>query len=84
VSIYADDVVLFLKPRMEELFLVKEILKIFGTASGLVTNVRKCSITPIQCEEQDMIVVQDSMPCNVVEFPCKYLGVAFVDKEAIH
>jgi hypothetical protein len=81
VSIYADDVVLFLKPRMEELFLVKEILKIFETASGLVTNVRKCSITPIQCEEQDMIGVQDSMPCNMVEFPCKYLGLPLSTKK---
>jgi hypothetical protein len=80
VSIYADDVVLFLKPCMEELFLVKEILKIFGTASGLVMNVRKCSITPIQCEEQDM-EVQDSMPCNVVEFPCKYLGLPLSSKK---
>jgi hypothetical protein len=81
VSIYVNDVVLFLKPHMEELFLVKEILKIYGTASGLVTNVRKRSITPIQWEEQDMIVVQDSMTCNVVEFSCKYLGLPLSTKK---
>jgi hypothetical protein len=74
VSLYVDDVMLFLQPRMEEFLLIKEILQVFGATSGLVTNVRKCSVTPIQCKEEDMTVVQDAMPCNVVEFPCKHLG----------
>jgi hypothetical protein len=42
VSLYIDDVVMFLQPHRDELSLVKEILKIFGVASGLVTNIRKC------------------------------------------
>jgi hypothetical protein len=81
VSIYVDDVILFLQSRMEELYLVKEILKIFGAALGLVTNVRKCSIPPIQCEEQDMIMVHGSMLCNMVEFPCKYLSLPMSTKK---
>jgi hypothetical protein len=47
----------------------------FGVASGLVTNFGKCSITPIACEEQDVAVIQEHFPCNVVQFPCKYLGL---------
>lgn len=43
VSLYAENVVLFLQP-MEELFLTKEILRIFRVASGLVTNISKCSM----------------------------------------
>lgn len=74
-SLYADDVVLFLQPRMEDLSLVKEILRIFGVASGLVTNITKCSVTPLQCGEQEMAVVQQVLSCNVVQFPCKYLGL---------
>jgi hypothetical protein len=73
--LYADDVVMFLQPHRDELSLVKEILKIFGAASGLVTNIRKSSVTPIQCQDQDMEVVQTTLSCSMVEFPCKYLGL---------
>jgi hypothetical protein len=47
VSIYADDVVMFLQPHRDEMAMVRVSLKIFGAASGLVTNIRKSSITPI-------------------------------------
>ena len=40
---------LFLQPEENELNLVKEILRIFCEASGLITNIGKCSMTPIQC-----------------------------------
>lgn len=37
LSLYADDVVLFLRPRVEELTLVKELLRVFGVASDVET-----------------------------------------------
>lgn len=49
VSLYADDVALFLKPSRSEVLVVKEILRIFGDASGLVTDINKCSLSPIHC-----------------------------------
>jgi hypothetical protein len=75
VSLYADDVVLFLQPCTDDFFLTKEILRIFGDASGLVTNISKCSMTPIHCEEHDIAVVHNSLPCKVQVFPCRYLGL---------
>ena len=48
ISLYDDDVVMFLQPCTNDMALVKEILKIFGKAPGLVTNICKCSVTPIQ------------------------------------
>jgi hypothetical protein len=30
---------------------------------------------PIRCVEQDLGAAQDLFPCNVVDFPCKYLGL---------
>jgi hypothetical protein len=75
LSLYANDVVMFVQPHRNELLLIKEILRIFGAASGLVTNIQKSSITPIRCQEQDLEVVQDSLPCSMVNFPCKYLGL---------
>jgi hypothetical protein len=55
--------------------LIKEILRIFGAASGLVTKIRRSSVTPIRCQEQDLEVVQNTLPCSVVNFPCRYLGM---------
>lgn len=75
MSLYADDVVLFLGPCTKDLELIKEILRVFGEATGLVTNINKCSVTPIQRQEQDIINVQASLPCKVQDFPCKYLGL---------
>ena len=46
-SLYADDAILLLSPSVDEARDVKFILQLFGDASGLVTNVAKCSITPI-------------------------------------
>jgi hypothetical protein len=49
ISLYVDDVVIFLQSRRDELALTNELLRIFGNATGLVTNISKSSITPIQC-----------------------------------
>jgi hypothetical protein len=50
------------------------ILHLFAGASGLVTNVDKCVITPIHCLPSQVDVVCQVFPCNVQEFPTKYLG----------
>ncbi|WVZ97153.1 LOW QUALITY PROTEIN: hypothetical protein U9M48_042708, partial [Paspalum notatum var. saurae] len=75
VSLYADDVVLFLQRCTDDLILTKETLRGFVEASGLVTNISKCSMTPIHCQEQDIEVVHNSFPCKVQDFPCHYLGL---------
>jgi hypothetical protein len=41
--IYADDVVTFLKPRVDDLKTFVAIVGDFGVASGLRTNLSKCS-----------------------------------------
>ena len=75
VSLYADGVVLFIKPIIEDLELIKGVLQIFGDVSGLKTNILKCSVTPIQCQEMDLAIIQDLLPCEVKNFPCSYLGL---------
>lgn len=54
---------------------IKEILKIFGEASGLRINLSKCSITPVYGADQAMPELQQILGCQVVEFPTKYLGL---------
>jgi hypothetical protein len=47
VSIFADDVVLFLTLFVGVLVIVCELLRVFGKASGLLVNYRKTSATII-------------------------------------
>jgi exonuclease III len=73
ISLYADDVVLFLRPEANDISITMDILSLFGEASGLKTNVQKSSAFPIRCHEEDIQVIQDNLPCEVSEFPCRYL-----------
>jgi mannosylglycoprotein endo-beta-mannosidase len=47
VSLYADDVVIFLKPSVADIDVTLDILRLFGHASGLQTNIQKSSVLPI-------------------------------------
>ena len=47
ISMYADDVALFLRPAANDITLTLDILQLFGEASGLNTNVQKSSVLPI-------------------------------------
>jgi hypothetical protein len=60
LSIYADDVVLFVQPFEEDFQCVKTILDCFGSATGLVSNLQKSSVIPIRCNEQAVQMVQYS------------------------
>lgn len=75
VSLYADDVVLFIRPVISDLELIQDIMHLFGAASGLKMNIQKSSVVPIQCLKEDLAVVQRILPCELIEFSCKYLGL---------
>ena len=75
ISIYADDVVLFLRPAAEEIQVTMDLLQLFGDASGLRNNAQKSSAFPIRCGEADLTILHNLLPCEVSEFPCKYLGI---------
>jgi retron-type reverse transcriptase len=50
VSLYADDVAIFINPSEKEFNVVLEILSDFDEASDLFTNMGKTECFPIQCE----------------------------------
>jgi hypothetical protein len=74
-SLYADDVILFIRPTVQEAIAVKEILTIFGGASGLRTNLNKCSITPIFGAQEALDDIVQILGCQVQQFPLQYLGL---------
>lgn len=48
-SIFADDTIIFFKPRHKNHEVILCILKLFGDASGLHINLQKSTITCIGC-----------------------------------
>ncbi|WVZ78922.1 LOW QUALITY PROTEIN: hypothetical protein U9M48_026563 [Paspalum notatum var. saurae] len=79
ISLYADDVALFIKPSVDEMNLTTQILEVFGEASGLRTNLQKSCVIPIRCEERETIA--STLACSVSEFPCIYLGLPISDRK---
>jgi hypothetical protein len=75
VSLYADDVVVFVRPNVEELAVVKGILGCFGEASGMRVNFQKSAATPIRCSEEVLEAITPSLECPIRDLPCTYLGL---------
>jgi hypothetical protein len=72
---YADDAVIFLKPTNRDADNLKRILANFGYVTGLQTNLRKMSVTPISCDSVDLDAVLANLPLTRASFPIKYLGL---------
>lgn len=75
ISIYADDVALFIRPTRLDLHFVREALYAFGEVSGLRVNYKKSTATIIRGELEDRARVGDLLQCSLTEFPCRYLGL---------
>jgi hypothetical protein len=75
VSIYANDVALFVRPTEVDLRFVTMALKAFSDASGLRVNYHKSSVVLIHGDELDKNRVENLLQCNLGEFLCKYLGL---------
>jgi hypothetical protein len=58
LAVYADDVVLFLAPEATDFLCIKSVLELFAGASGLLTNVSKCLLSPIRCSDEQIAAVQ--------------------------
>jgi hypothetical protein len=74
-SIYADDVVTFLRPRVDDLRTFAGIVGDFGVASGLRTNLNKCLAHLIRCSMDVAAHVDQELGCPVLPFPLRYLGL---------
>ena len=81
ISLYADDVAIFLQPNAADINLSLQLLDLFGEASGLRTNVQKSNVLPIHCAEENLALIQNLLPCEMLDFPCKYLGLPLTIKK---
>ncbi|KAM0855047.1 hypothetical protein ACQ4PT_050004 [Festuca glaucescens] len=74
-SMYADDVVIFLKPTRLDLDTCAAVVEDFGKASGLHTNRAKSSVHPIRCSPDQVELARAILRCAVADWPCQYLGL---------
>ena len=75
MSLYMDDVILFLKASVNEAHAVKELLDIFGGSTGLCCNLSKSSISPILTQGDLAQDICNILCCQVKHFPIRYLGL---------
>jgi hypothetical protein len=75
LSLYADDLVIFVIPTEQDLCCVQPILQAFSEATGLCSNISKSQFTPIQYTEEIIQLVYLHLSCQRVNFPFRYLGV---------
>jgi hypothetical protein len=69
LSLYAGDLVIFVKPLKKDLRPVQAIVIAFAGASGLHTNTGKCLFTPIHCSEMQLSLVQQIFSMSTCSFP---------------
>jgi hypothetical protein len=81
LSLYADDIALFIRSNGEDLQLTKSMLQLFGEAAGLQTNLQKSCVIPIQCGEEVGELVNNTLHCTTSSFPTTYLGLPISDKK---
>lgn len=75
ISLYADDVAIFLNPRREDVGNLIAILHDFGQAAGLQVNLNKSSVVPIRCGNIDLMEILNNFNGKQTGFPITYLGL---------
>jgi len=74
LSLYADDVVIFINPIQEEVRALLRILDQFGSTIGLHLNLAKCVVAPIRCSGLNLDEILDNFVGQRATFPMTYLG----------
>jgi hypothetical protein len=55
--------------------MARQMFSIFEGASELGCNMSKCQLAPIRCDADQLQLATNLFPCQVVQFPVKYLGL---------
>jgi hypothetical protein len=81
-SLYADDATIFIRPTKHDVAVLKEILEMFGEASGLRANIQKSEVFLISCNDLDLEETLDGFPAKVSSFLHALSGPPSPPKEA--
>jgi hypothetical protein len=75
LSLYADDVALFINPTKADVDMTMQIIHQFGLATGLKINTGKSIVVPLRCSQVNLDDVLQSFDGTRVGFPITYLGL---------
>jgi len=64
VSLYSDDLVIFINLATADLHTLKAALAIFGLVSGLFSNLEKSVAIPLNCSADDDTRVHEILSCR--------------------
>jgi hypothetical protein len=77
MSLYADDIVVFLNPIKADMDMFMAIMEHFGASTGLKINVSKSTVAPIWCCQVNLDEILQNFDGPRVTFPISYLGLPF-------
>lgn len=80
LSMYADDDPIFLKPIINDVTNLRELLIKFGSVTGLQMNLQKTTVLIISCGNINLDNVLANLPVTRAHFPIKYLGLPLLTK----
>jgi hypothetical protein len=72
-SLYADDATIFVKPTRKDVNNLAQILRNFGKATSLCTNLHKTQLVPIRCHNIDLDDLLRDLSVTRTSFPVHYL-----------
>lgn len=72
---YADDIIFVCNKGIENILLIKRLLRLFDLVSGLKVKFAKCKIFGLNLEEAELSSYAASLVCEVERGHFKYLGL---------
>lgn len=72
---YADDMLLIMPAKEQQLVNLKGILDTYAASTGLKVNFSKSSLVPINVEQQRANLLAEAIGCTVGTMPFTYLGL---------
>jgi hypothetical protein len=74
IAQYADDILIIMHARCQQVLVMKDILEIYVISTGLKINFHKSSLIPINLSEASAHTIADILGCSIASMPFTYLG----------
>jgi hypothetical protein len=78
--LYTDDTLLFIKPELQQIRILKSIMQIFAKISELTINMQKLEILITSSSREHVQELSQIMQYKAPEFQLKYIGLPLSDR----
>jgi hypothetical protein len=78
---YADDTLIIIQGFPDQARLLKEILEVFSTSTGLAINYMKSNLAPLNLDLEEQSLISSILDCPIATFPQTYLGLPLSDSK---